>query len=158
MPDRPIAYFDQTPRKATAQRTVTYDAGFSRSKDGITDGLTYYWDFGDGTPLTMTTNPIIQHTFPGQAGWYDVKLLVGKGGKWGAFRQVEPIDFFPTYYPAIPPASEPTPPASGAAANPCGVLSSDELQTMIAAAKTAKHAPPNTVTLNQLASVALNEK
>jgi hypothetical protein len=156
-PDRPIAYFDQTPRKATAQRTVTYDAGFSRSPFGTTDDLIYYWDFGDGSGLQMTENPIIQHTFPQQAGWYDVKLLVGKGGKWGAFRQVEPIDFFPTYYPAVAPASEPLPPTTGPAADPCGTLSQSELDAMIEAAKTAKHAPPTDVTLDDLASINLKD-
>ena len=134
---------------------MTYDAGFSRTKDGLTNDLTYYWDFGDGTPLTLTTNPLIQHTFPEQAGWYDVKLLVGKGGKWGSFRQVEPIDFFPTYYPAVPPATEPLPPSTGPAADPCGALSTDEQNAMIAAAKAAKHAPPTTATLKDLASYAL---
>jgi hypothetical protein len=155
MPNRPIAYFEQTPRKATATTTVSYDAGFSRTKDGLTSGLTYYWDFGDGSGLQKTTNPIITHTFPTKAGWYDVKLLVNNNDKWGAFRQVEPIDFFPTYYPALVPPTEPLPPTTGAAADPCGVLSSDELQTMIAAAKTAKHAPATTVTLKDLAAVAL---
>jgi len=155
MPNHPIAYFTMTPRKATATRTVTFDSGYSRTKDGTTDGLTYYWDFGDGTPLTMTTDTLIQHTFPQQAGWYDVKLLVGKGGKWGSFRQVEPIDFFPTYYPATAPASEPQPPSSGPAANPCGQLTDGEQNAMIAAAKDAKHAPPNNETLNDLSSYAL---
>jgi hypothetical protein len=154
-PNRPIAYFDQTPRKATAQTTVTYDAGFSRTKDGLTSGLTYYWDFGDGSGLQSTTNPIIQHTFPTQAAWRDVKLLVNNNNKWGAFRQVEPIDFFPTYYPAVAPVTEPQPPTTGPAANPCGTLSDTELNAMIEAAKTAKHAPPTNVTLNDLASVAL---
>ena len=107
-PNRPIAYFEQIPKKATAQTTVTYDAGFSRSKNGDTKNLTYYWDFGDGTPLVSTTEPTIQHTFPTQAGWYDVKLLVSErreldANKSGFFRQVEPINFFPTYYPAVPP-------------------------------------------------------
>ena len=33
-PKRPIAYFEMTPRKPTAQTTVTFDAGFSRTKSG----------------------------------------------------------------------------------------------------------------------------
>ena len=155
MPNHPIAYFDMTPRKATATRTVTFDAGYSRDKGGMTDGLTYYWDFGDGTPLVKTTDTLIQHTFPQQAGWYDVKLLVGKGGKWGSFRQVEPINFFPTYYPAVPPASEPLPPSTGPAADPCGTLSTDEQNTMITAAKAATDAPPSSQTQDDLASYAL---
>ena len=77
-PNRPIAYFETTPKKPTAQTTVSFDAGFSRKADGKANGLTYYWDFGDGSPLTATTDPLIQHTFPTQAAWRDVKLLVGR--------------------------------------------------------------------------------
>ena len=50
----------------------------------------------------------------------------------GNYRQVEPINFAPTYYPATPPPSEPLPPTSGPAADPCGQLSSDELASMVA--------------------------
>ena len=56
-PNRPIAYFEMTPRKPTAQTDGHFDAGFSRTKSGDTKGLTYYWDFGDGTPVVQTTNP-----------------------------------------------------------------------------------------------------
>ena len=47
-----------------------------------TDDLTYYWDFGDGSPMVKTDNPLIQHTFPTQAAWRDVKLLVAGAGQW----------------------------------------------------------------------------
>jgi hypothetical protein len=158
-PDHPVAYFEMSPKKPTAQTTVSFDAGFSRQKSGDTSGLTYYWDFGDGSPVVSTTNPVIQHTFPTQAAWRDVKLLVKGSGnnstKYGSFRQVEPIDFFPTYYPAVAPATEPLPPSSGPAADPCGQLSPAEQQTLIDA---AKHAQPSTApiaTLKDLASVAL---
>ncbi len=135
-PARPIAYFEQSPKKATATSTVTYDAGFSRAEDGSTEGLRYYWDFGDGSPVVQTTHAKIQHTFPAQAGWHDVKLLVTKDGtkttsNVGAYRQLEPINFFPTYYPAVAPASEPQPPTVGPAADPCGTLSSDELASFV---------------------------
>jgi hypothetical protein len=155
-PDRPIAYFEMTPKKPTAQTTVTLDAGFSRKADGNANGLTYYWDFGDGSPLTATTNPIIQHTFPTQAAWRDVKLLVGEGhGKWGSFRQLEPIDFFPTYYPAVAPSSEPLPPSSGSQADACGTLTPEEQAAMIAAAANAGTSAAPTATLSDLASWAL---
>lgn len=161
MPNRPVAYFEMTPRKPTAQRTVSFDAGFSRTKAGLTDNLTYYWDFGDGSPMVMTDQPTIQHTFPQQAGWYDVKLLVAGAGQWddpskfAAFRQVEPIDFFPTYYPAIAPPGEPQPPSSGAAANPCGVLSSDEMSALVDEAHTAKQSAAPSPSLADLASSGL---
>jgi len=164
-PSRPIAYFEMTPKKPTAQTTVTFDAGYSRSKTGGTDGLTYYWDFGDGSPTVATTNPIIQHTFPTQAAWRDVKLLVGGPGqqwnspdKWGSFRQLEPIDFFPTYYPALAQPTEPLPPTSGAQADPCGALSPAEQTALIAQAKDAKKADGTNPTLGDIASYALDAK
>ena len=55
----------------------------------------------------------------------------------------------------MPPASEPLPPTTGPAADPCGALTAAEQTAMIAAAKAAKHAPPTTVTLKDLASYAL---
>jgi hypothetical protein len=139
-PTHPVAFFEQSPKKATATRTVTYDAGFSRDADGSAEGLEYYWDFGDGSAPQKTNNPRVTHTFPAQAGWHDVKLLVSKGdgtkttSNVGAYRQVEPINFFPTYFPAVPPASEPLPPTTGPAADPCGQLSSDELSSFVATA------------------------
>ena len=148
-----------TPKKPTSQTTVSFDAGFSRAKDGKADGLTYYWDFGDGSALVATKNPIIQHTFPTQAAWRDVKLLVATGKpeakSAGFFRQLEPIDFFPTYYPAVAPATEPLPPSSGPQADPCGVLSPDEQTAMLTAAQAAKPAPPNQPSEADLASAAL---
>jgi hypothetical protein len=137
-PNRPIAFFEQSPKKATATTTVSYDAGFSRDASGSSEGLTYYWDFGDGSAPQKTNNPRVTHTFPTQAGWHDVKLLVAKGdgqkttANVGAYRQVEPINFAPTYYPATPPAAEPQPPTTGPAADPCGTLSSDELASFVA--------------------------
>ena len=123
-PNRPIAYFEQIPKKATATTTVTYDAGFSRDANGDTDGLEYYWDFGDGSAPQKTNLPKVTHTFPTQAGWHDVKLMVSKGDgtktttNVGDYRQVEPINFAPTYYPATPPAGEPQPPTTGPTTEP----------------------------------------
>jgi hypothetical protein len=162
-PNRPIAYFETTPKKPTAQTTVSFDAGFSRAKSGDTSGLTYYWDFGDGSPMVATTNPTIQHTFPTQAAWRDVKLLVAGAGQWnspekfGSFRQLEPIDFFPTYYPALVPPTEPLPPTSGGQADPCGALTASEQTALIAEAKQAKHDGGSAPTLNKLASWALTK-
>jgi hypothetical protein len=136
-PNHPIAFFEQYPKKATATNTVTYDAGFSRDADGDTAGLEYYWDFGDGSAPQKTNVPRVTHTFPTKGGWHDVKLLVSKGDgqkttdNVGTYRQVEPINFYPTYYPATPPASEPLPPTTGPAADPCGVLSPDELSAFV---------------------------
>ena len=65
-------------------------------------------------PSQKTNLPKVTHTFPAQAGWHDVKLMVSKGDgtktttNVGNYRQVEPINFAPTYYPATPPAGEPS--------------------------------------------------
>ena len=156
MPNRPVAYFEMTPKKPTAQTTVTFDAGFSRNSGGGANGLTYYWDFGDGSPVVSTSSPTIQHTFPTQAAWRDVKLLVGQGGnKWGSFRQEEPIDFFPTYYPALVPPTEPLPPSSEPQADPCGALTADEQNAMIAAAGNAQPSQSASPSLDSIASYAL---
>ena len=90
-----------------------------------------------------------------------MKLLVAGAGQWddpnkfASFRQVEPIDFFPTYYPAVAPSSEPLPPSSGPAADPCGQLSGSEQTALIAAAREAKRTNAASPSLNQLASSAL---
>ena len=70
-----VAYFETTPVNPTDTNTVSFDAGFARAADGTTDGLTYYWDFGDGTHATGKT---VSHTYSG-ALWADVKLVVAKG-------------------------------------------------------------------------------
>jgi len=156
-PNHPVAYFEMTPKKPTAQTTVSFDAGFSRTAGGDTDGLTYYWDFGDGSPVVSTTDPTIQHTFPTQAAWRDVKLLVQDGDSWGSFRQEEPIDFFPTYFPALVPPTEPLPPSSGPQADPCGVLSADEQAAFIAQAGQAQPTQAASPSLADMASFALKQ-
>ena len=77
--------------------------------------------------------------------------------KWGSFRQLEPIDFFPTYYPALVPPTEPQPPTSGGQADPCGALTASEQTELIAEAKDAKHDQAPAPTLNKLASYALTK-
>ena len=90
-----------------------------------------------------------------------MKLLVAGAGQWndpakfGSFRQVEPIDFFPTYYPALAPPTEPRAPTTGSAADPCGALTADEQTALIAEARDAKHAAGDTPTLSDIASSAL---
>jgi hypothetical protein len=111
--------------------------------------------------MVKTTDPLIQHTFPTQAAWRDVKLLVAGAGqsnspeKYASFRQVEPIDFFPTYYPALAPPTEPAAPSTGSAADPCGALTAPEQAALIDEARDAKQAEGASPTLADTASVAL---
>jgi hypothetical protein len=111
-PTSPVAYFETGP---SSTNTVDFDAGFARAADGTADGLTYYWDFGDGTHATGRT---VSHTFSGPM-WADVKLAVGKSGSWGLYRQAVAVSS----------------PAGAAPATPaCGTFSSQEAAALIAAA------------------------
>ena len=77
-----------------------------------------------------------------------MKLLVSKGdgtkttANVGNYRQVEPINFAPTYYPATPAAGEPVAPTTGPSADPCGQLSSDELSSFVATSNGAVQGAP----------------
>jgi PKD repeat protein len=115
MPTAPVAYFETTPVVPASTTTVSFDAGFARGADGSSAGLTYYWDFGDGTHATGKT---VSHTFSGPV-YADVKLAVGKAGQWGLYRQALPVD-------------SPTGAAPGTPA--CGTFSPDEAAAQIAAA------------------------
>src|SRR6185437_12973137 len=55
--------------------------------------------------------------------YYDVKLYTLDGpGHRGYYRQALPVEFQPTLYPAVPPASEPVPPNT----DPRGTLTPKE--------------------------------
>jgi chitinase len=98
---------------------VSFDASFARGADGTTDGLSYYWDFGDGTHATGKT---VSHTYSA-AQWADVKLVVAEGSddsSWGAYRQAVAVN--------SPSGAAPATPA-------CGTFSAAERSTLITAAK-----------------------
>jgi hypothetical protein len=61
----------------------------SRRANGGTGGLTYIWDFGDGT--IAVGGPRISRTYCGPI-YADVKLLVLQGSKIGGYRQAMPVD------------------------------------------------------------------
>ncbi len=117
----PVAYFETVPAKPFLTSTVTFDASFSRGGNGRSHGLTYYWDFGDGTTLA-TTSPTITHEFSSTPRWYDVKLAVRSGAHWDFYRQALAVRFVPAHYPDAPLAGEPAPPAT----DPCGSLTATE--------------------------------
>jgi len=117
----PVAYFETVPAKPFLTSTVTFDASFSRNAGGQTQGLTYFWDFGDGT-TTATTQPTITHEYASTPRWYDVKLAVRSGTHWDFYRQALAVRFVPTHFPDTPLPNEPAPPAT----DPCGTLTSAE--------------------------------
>jgi len=115
-PDRPVAYFETTPARPDSTLTVTFDAGFSRDSKGGTGGLSYYWDFGDGT---HAVGQRVTHTYAG-ATYADVKLAVRKGNEFGLYRQAVAVNS---------PAGGPPP------TDACGAFAPDEAARLIAAAK-----------------------
>jgi hypothetical protein len=127
--NNPVAYFETSPAKPYLTSNVTFDASFSRNAGGNTSGLTYYWDFGDGTTMA-TTNPTVSHTYSSNPAWYDVKLAVKSGNTWDFYRQALAVRFVPTHFPDQPLANEPAPPAT----DPCGTLTPAEQASMTAQA------------------------
>jgi hypothetical protein len=115
-PTTPVAYFETTPVNPTSTTSVDFDASFARAADGTTAGLTYYWDFGDGTHAVGKT---VSHTFSGPIH-ADVKLAVGKSGSWGLYRQAVAVN---------------RPTGSAPATNPCGTFTPPESASLIAAAQ-----------------------
>jgi PKD repeat protein len=120
-PSGTVAYFETDPVHPSPGAQVHFDASFSRAKEGGTAGLTYYWDFGDGTHSTI--GPTVTHTFSSPM-WADVKLVVIKGDSshWGMYRQAVKV--------GGPGASAPATPA-------CGTFSPTERDALIADAKAA---------------------
>jgi PKD domain len=114
-----VAYFETSPVNPTDTKTVSFDAGYARAADGSTDGLTYYWDFGDGTHGTGKT---VSHTYSA-AQWADVKLVVAKGSDdstWGVYRQALAVN--------RPSGSAPSTPG-------CGTFTPQERAALIGDAK-----------------------
>jgi hypothetical protein len=121
----PVAYFETSPAKPFLTSTVTFDASFSRSGRGQSRGLTYFWDFGDGTTMA-TTSPTVTHEFGSTPKWYDVKLAVRSGRDWDFYRQALAVRFVPAHFPDAPLANEPAAPATDA----CGTLTADEQKSI----------------------------
>lgn len=127
----PVAYFETVPAKPFLTSTVTFDASFSRNGGGQTHGLTYFWDFGDGT-TTATTKPTVTHEYSSTPNWYDVKLAIRSGADWDFYRQALAVRFVPTHFPDTPLANEPAPPAT----DPCGTLTTAEQAAVTQQAQT----------------------
>ena len=148
-PNRPIAYFEQSPEEGhDHQHGDLRRVGFSRDVRTATPTTvsTYYWDFGDGSARHQD-HPCPRSSTPSRRrpAWHDVKLLVSAGGgtntttNVGAYRQVEPDQLRPgrSTRPSFRRPS-PLPPTSGPASDPCGTLSSDELASFVATRPTAR--------------------
>jgi hypothetical protein len=120
-PTGTVAYFETDPVNPTSTETVKFDASFARNGGGNTSGLTFYWDFGDGTHAVGKT---VSHMYSAPQ-WADVKLVVMNNqdsSEWGTYRQAVAVD--------SPSGSAPSTPA-------CGTLSTAERDALISAAKAA---------------------
>jgi PKD repeat protein len=70
----PTAAFVVSPASPKVNTVVNFNASASRPAAGRTI-TQYIWDFGDGTPVVTTGNPVVNHTF-GATGGYVVTLKV----------------------------------------------------------------------------------
>jgi len=71
--EKPTANFSYSPANPYVGDTVTFNASDSYDVDGYIVG--YVWDFGDGSPIQNTTNPLTNHTY-NIGGNFTVKLTV----------------------------------------------------------------------------------
>lgn len=71
-PGFPTAILTAYPNPQKVSNPVTFDASQSSDPDGISD---YGFDFGDGTPIAWTSNPIVTHSYP-QVGEYYARVCV----------------------------------------------------------------------------------
>jgi hypothetical protein len=70
----PVAVASGSPLTGPAPLTVDFSAAGSVDPDP-SDTLTYFWDFGDGSPEESTASPILSHTYTA-AGTYTATLRV----------------------------------------------------------------------------------
>jgi PKD repeat protein len=70
----PTAEFTISPSPANVGRVVTFDGALSTAPTGRTI-VEYRWNFGDGSPIVRTSNPVTTHTY-GVAGSYTITLVV----------------------------------------------------------------------------------
>ena len=70
----PFAHISSEPQFGEPNKPVTIDASQSHDKDG--DPITkFVWDYGDGSPLQTTTDPVMKKTFD-KPGSYPVTCTV----------------------------------------------------------------------------------
>ena len=59
--DYPVATFTYSPAAPLVNEMVTFNASLSTADNGTI--ISYYWDFGDGSPRVTEADPITNHTY-----------------------------------------------------------------------------------------------
>eukprot|EP01083_Nonionella_stella_P001036 3001_1 len=86
----PYVALRSTPSKAKVKEPVRFDSSESVDMDGD-PCKTFVWDFGDGTPTTTTTTPIVNHCYD-NPGTYPVKVTAtDKYGRKGQAHLNQPV-------------------------------------------------------------------
>ena len=121
-PKGPVAYFESLPTAPKAGEKVSFNAGSAADVAG-TGGLSFAWDFGDGTRGTGVT-PTHAYAAP---GWYDAKLVVTDGtGTSTGYRAAVKVG---------------SPAGSAPNSNACGVLTAAEVAAVLAPPANVPEAP-----------------
>lgn len=99
----PSAVASGSPTSGVVPLTVTFSAAGSTDPDAG-DTLTYFWDFGDGTPEVSTTNLTIQHTYTA-AGTFTATLRA-RDNRF-AFSPPDTVEVQPGNRPPVPTIQNP---------------------------------------------------
>ncbi len=94
----PTAIAAASPRGGPLPLTVTFDATGSADPD-MGDTLTYFWDFGDGSPQVMATSVTTMHTYP--AGGVFTASLRARDNHF-AFSNPATVTIYPGDQPPTP--------------------------------------------------------
>jgi len=96
VPSPPQASFTFTPLKAYVNTSVRFDASASSPENYNDTIINYEWNWGDGTPKSLTTSSSIFHKFT-NTGTYNVTLKVTDRDSWGV--TTKPVTVSPPSQP-----------------------------------------------------------
>ena len=99
----PLADFTWLPLYPEVYEIVTFNASYSTPDGGVIVG--YEWDFGDGTPNVLETDPVITHCYTA-AGDYTVTLnLTDSEDRWDSESKIITVARALTYTLTISPST-----------------------------------------------------
>lgn len=101
---RPVASFTFSPPDPMVHETVTFDASSSSPDGGVI--ISYEWDFGDGSPIVVESDPITGHSYSTYGNYTVTLKITDSEGKWDTASKIVEVtaapiaDFFwLPYYP-----------------------------------------------------------